>query len=217
MAVPASGSVSISDIRSAFPNINSNKLGDYKGVKWYKSDNSRGYFASGSNAYISMSAFRDTRYNSPVNPGGFTITSSQSWQIPLFNKLYVTLKAGDGGKSGDYGINGCYGNQLTPSSSGGSGTASSFGGYSSASGGAGGSGNGVFGAAGSTVNFTWDADANNSLLSHQYETVYLTVGTGGNGGSGGPNYGIIYGACYPLGNSSSGSAGAGGYISISWT
>ena len=220
--VPSSGAISIAQIKAAFPNINSNSLGDYRGVKWFRSDNSRGYFPSGGNAYVSMSAFYGTSGVSPAVPGGFTIGASQSWTIPMFNRLTITLKGGDGGKSGDYGIDGCNNNATTLSLAGGSGNPSIFSKtsgptYTSASGGTGGSGNGVFGSPGSTTTYVWDADTDSSVLSHQYENVTLTVGTGGSGGTGGINRYKSGTNCYFLPNSSSGSAGANGYITVSWT
>lgn len=221
MAVPSSGSVSISDLKAAFPSINSNSMSAYRGVKWYKSTNARGFFG---NPTISLSESYDTRPTSPVTPGTIgTIYSSTGWTIPLFNKLYVTIKGGNGGQAGYDGTSPFAGWQGGNGTAGG---ASYFGGYLGASGGAGGAGGaGNGGATGATTSLTWDADADPSLLVHQNEGITLTVGGGGGGGGGGQKwryadfpypYDSLDG-WYTDGNASGGSPGSGGYITISWT
>jgi hypothetical protein len=232
--VPSSGSVSVNDLKAAFPNINSNSLGDYKGVKWYKSDNSRGYFPSGANAYVSMNDFHDTRYNSPVVPGNLSVTGTRTWTIPLFNKLNIQLRGGDGGQGGNNGNwvkNGSV-VSISAGSPGSAGGSSSFSNYFSASGGSGGGVPSGSGGSGATTNNQWDADANSSLLSHQGETVTITIGGVGAGGAGGHNYGwyadyvcIPFNGCYwtdpywhDTGSNGDGSAGTtAGNAYISWT
>lgn len=123
--VPASGAISISALKAAFPNINSNRLSDYEGVKWYKSNNSRGYFPSGANAYISMSAFYDTRHVSPVVPGSQSFPSSTTFQLPLFNILTFTVWGGGGGGGGGAAMNSTWG-KGADGNSGSAGTASTI-------------------------------------------------------------------------------------------
>lgn len=224
MSVPASGPISINNLKSAFPGINSNSLSAYRGVKWYRSNNSRGFFG---NPTISMSEAFDTRPNSPVVPGGFTIYGTQGWTIPLFNKLSVTIKGGDGGQAGQYGSYVKDGSITgrTVSGNGGAGGSSFFGGYLGASGGAGGVGDAAGGGVGQTASLFWDADANTSLLSLQGQGLTLTVGAGGAGGGGGPNYFWRYfpppfqgaNGYYQDGSAGSGAGGAGGYITVSWS
>jgi len=224
MAVPASGPISITDLKAAFPGVNSNSLSAYRGVKWYKSNNYRGFFG---NPTISMSESFDTRPNSPVVPGSFTIYGSQGWTIPLFNKLSVTIKGGNGGQAGQYGFYVKDGSVTgrTVSGNGGGGGASYFGGYLGASGGGGGSGDLAGGGAGQTVSLYWDADANEGYLAYQGVGLTLTVGGGGGGGSGGQNYSYRYfpypyqglNGYYADGNAASGAGGGGGYVSVSWS
>lgn len=214
MAVPASGPISISDLKAAFPAINSNNLADYRGTKWYRSNNSRGFFG---NPTISMSESYDTRPTNPVTPGSATYYGTTSFTIPLFNTLSITCKGGDGGQAGGYGVNGCKGGN-TPSGDGGAGGTSYFGSYLSAGGGVGGSGNGVGGATGSTTSTAlYITDSNQSLVSIQGTTITIGVGGGGAGGSGGANTFLYYGYCVAGNPQPSGSAGAGGYVSVSWS
>lgn len=215
MAVPASGPISISDLKAAFPAINSNSLADYRGTKWYRSNNSRGFFG---NPTISMSESYDTRPTNPVTPGSATFYSSTSYVIPLFNTLSITCKGGNGGGAGVYGVDGCNGSTPTSSGSGGAGGTSYFSNYLSAGGGAGGTGNGGGGSAGATTSTTlYITDGNQSLVPIQGTTITVGVGGGGGGGSGGENK-FLYGPYCLNGNPQpNGTAGASGYVSISWS
>jgi hypothetical protein len=49
---PVSGQLALTDIKNAFPNINSNAVGDYRNVQWYRPDNSaNGVFSAGTIQY----------------------------------------------------------------------------------------------------------------------------------------------------------------------
>ena len=214
MSVPASGPISINNLKSAFPGINSNSLSAYRGVKWYRSNNSRGFFG---NPTISMSEAFDTRPNSPVVPGSATYYSSTSFTIPLFNSLSITCRGGDGGQAGAYGVNGCVGG-LTPSDNGGAGGTSFFGGYLAASGGAGGTGNAGSGSPGATTSTTlFITDSNQSNVSIQGTSVTIGVGGGGAGGRGGANTYILYGYCLNGAAQPNGASGNSGFVSVSWS
>lgn len=225
MAVPASGPISITDLKAAFPAINSNNLADYRGTKWYRSNNSRGLFG---NPTISMSESYDTRPTSPVVAGSATYYGSTPFTIPLFNTLSITCKGGDGGQAGGYGYWVKDGSitAVSSSSGGAAGGTSSFDGYLSASGGAGGGGNGGSGSSGATTSTSlYITDSNQSLVSIQGTTISIGVGGGGGGGGGGMNYSYKYfpapytylNGYYADGASYTGASGAGGYVSVSWS
>lgn len=220
MAVPASGPISINDLKTAFPAINSNNLAAYRGTKWYRSNNSRGFFG---NPTISMSESYDTRPTSPVVAGSATYYGSTNFTIPLFNTLSITCKGGDGGQAGSYGVyynGGPYNGTPTPSSGGGAGGTSYFGGYLSAGGGGGGGGNGGGGSAGATTSTAlYITDSNQSNVSIQGTTITIGVGGGGGGGGGGA---LLYWNTWisqyqNVGAAGSGASGAGGYVSVSWS
>lgn len=214
MAVPASGPISISDLKAAFPAINSNSLSAYRGTKWYRANNSRGIFG---NPTISISESYDTRPNSPVVAGSATYYSTTGFTIPLFNTLSITCKGGDGGQAGGWGANGCAGGN-TSSGGGGAGGTSYFGGYLSASGGAGGTGNGGGGSSGATTSTAlYITDSNQSNVSIQGTSITIGVGGGGAGGSGGANTFLYLGWCYSGNPQPDGASGAGGYVSVSWS
>lgn len=225
MAVPASGPISITDLKAAFPAINSNSLADYRGTKWYRSNNSRGFFG---NPTMSMSESYDTRPNSPVTPGSATYYGSISFTIPLFNTLSITCKGGDGGQAGAYGYwvkNGSI-TAVSGSSSGGAGGTSYFGSYLSAGGGAGGGGNSGGGSPGATTSTSLTiTDSNQTNVSIQGTTITIGVGGGGGGGQGGMNYAYrdfpypydYLDGYYEDGRAATGASGAGGYVSVSWS
>lgn len=100
MPLPNSGPISIQQINAEFGL--GNNLGAYRGVRWFKSDNSRGFFPSGANAFMSMSLFRGTRPTSPVVAGSQTYNpGTTSITLPaLFNTLTVEVYAGGGGGGG---------------------------------------------------------------------------------------------------------------------
>lgn len=216
--------ISIADLNAEFGLGNS--LAAYQNQRWYKSDNSRGYFSSG---VIKLDDFYGTRVNSPVVAGNVTITSSQNYTIPMFNNLTVTAVSGQGGQGG---INGnCAG-----AGSGASGGVSSLADYVQSSTGAGGAPNGNAGSSTSaSVSFSI-TDANQaSILARYGQVKYAGIGAGGAGGTTGYNtrssfvctsYNYYYGvpscsfgytAYYCDSATGGGSAGANGYVSVSWT
>lgn len=218
--VPASGAISMSDINSAFSLGNS--LNSYFSLRWYKSTNARGYLQSSGS--ISFSDFADTRSTSPVTAGSATYNSTQNIAFPMFNSLTVTVKGGNGGTNG-------IGGSCQAGGAGGAGGASSFGSYVSGAGGAGGGGTGT------TASTSWTiSDANQASILALYNTQAAgTVGSGGGGGATGYNS-RAYSVCYSEGwngyfwmclaaytayacdsATGSGSAGANGYISLTWS
>lgn len=240
MTLPTSGPISIGAINSEFGLGNS--IGTYRGVRWFKDDNSRGYFdgASGNMAPTDMSEFYGTRPSIPVSPvSNQSQTNGSTYTVPFYNTITVVVTGGAGGQAGAWGINGCASNTPTPSGGGGTGGASSFGSYVSCSGGAGGGGNAGGGAAGQSKTIVFDANANTVKIDGVIQngiypplkntTITCTVGSGGSGGGGGtnfalfqtgntgfPNYTPIY-TCYPIGNASNGANGAAGSVVLSLT
>lgn len=238
MTLPTSGPISISNLNAEFGLGNS--LSAYRGVRWYKDDNSRGFFdgASGNFAPTDMSEFYGTRPSIPVSPvSNQAQANGSTYTVPFYNTITVVVVGGTGGQAGTYGINGCTNNTPTPSGNGSTGGSSSFGSYVTSSGGAGGGGNGGAGAAGVSRTLVFDANANTVSINGVVQsgvtpplrntTISVTVGAGGNGGGGGanavlvqtgdsgfPNYTPTY-TCYPAGNAGSGSNGASGSVTLS--
>ena len=225
MTVPTS-SISMSDINSNFGFGNS--LGSYYNKRWYTDSNYRGYTpASGP---ISFSDFSGKRNSSPVASGSRTIYSTENFTIPLFNTFSVTVVGGQGGQAGQSG-------NYSSGGPGGQGGTTSFGSYVASAGGPGGAPSLGGGSYGMPQTLTWTVtDANqNSILSHQNETVYASIGGGGGGGGGGLDYvyqcactkycGCGWGCAYccetscawVFQNKAGGSGGAAGYITISWS
>lgn len=227
MTLPSGGNnppISIAELNAEFGLGNS--LGSYYGARWFKDNNSRGYFtASGP---IQLDDFYGTRVNSPVVSGSTTITSSQNYTIPMFNNFYVSVVAGQGGQGG---ING----NCASGGYGGQGGISYLTDYVQSTVGAGGApsgGGGTQPSASTSVSIT---DNNQNDVIAQYGAVkYAGVGAGGGGGATGYNlrsvfvcvsYAFFYGIPVCNGGYSynvcdtptgGGSAGANGYISISW-
>jgi hypothetical protein len=200
-------------------------LNTYRGVRWYRDTNARGYFSAGA---ISFSDFYGTRKNSPVVAGTSTYTSSQTINFPMFNNLTVTVVSGQGGQGG---INGnCAG-----AGAGGTGGATSFGGYVSAAAASGGSPSGGGGGQNSNTRSWAITDANQASIIALYgQGVSSTVGSGGGGGATGYNtrsenvcvqYAFYYGipVCtwlvtqyYCDSPAGGGAGGANGYIRLDW-
>ena len=240
MTLPTSGPISIGAINSEFGR--GNDLGTYRGVRWYKDDNSRGYFdgASGNFAPTDMSEFYGTRPSIPVSPvSNQSQANGSTYTVPFYNTITVVVTGGAGGQAGFYGVNGCSGNTPTPSGGGGAGGTSSFGSYVSSSGGSGGGGSGGGGSAGQTKTIIFDANANTVTINGVIQSgvypplkntsIACTVGAGGAGGGGGtnfaliqtgnsgfPNYTPIY-TCFAIGNAANGAAGAAGSVILSLT
>jgi hypothetical protein len=222
--LPASGQLSISQINAEFGRGNS--LGNYKGVKYYLANNRRGYFPSGSNAYVDISAFYSKRATSPVTPGSWTRSEygTYSFTVPMFNIMTITVTGAQGGQAGSNGyyFNGDNNGQVSEwggPAYGGNGSA--FGPYVSASGGSGGVTSSAGGQGGATSSLNWNVDSNSSLFNLYNQVISVTVGRGGGGGGGGMNklwrtdldpdrYVDWY-------RSGDGGEGAAGSVTISWT
>lgn len=219
MTLPTSGTLSLSAINAEF--ALGNNLGAYRGIRWYKDDNSRGYFdnnASGNGPPIDISEFYGTRKTIPVVPTGDVSYGNGSYfVVPFYNRLIINLQGGGGGQGGAVGYysQGYYNGVLTPGGSGGSGGTTSFGTWVSAGGGAGGGGGGNSGAAGGTASLIIDA-ATTPGAPLKGVQIYITVGSGGGGGGGGPIYSSTDGKYgYALaGYAASGSAGSAGYVTV---
>jgi hypothetical protein len=188
MTLPTSGPISIQQINSEFSL--GNNLNAYKGVRWFKADNSRGFFPSGANAFISMSEFRGTRKTSPVVSGSATYgAGTTSITLPsMFNTLTVDVRAGGGGGGGG-GYLKSYGEPYS-GSPGGSGGNSRFGNqgdvfYVTASAGGGGGG-GSSSAAGVFSGVPLLTDGTGATGSQGDN------GGGGGGGSGGAAIGSFF-------------------------
>ncbi len=238
MTLQTSGPISISDLNAEFGLGNS--LSAYRGVRWYKDDNSRGFFdgASGNFAPTDMSEFYGTRPSIPVSPvSNQAQTNGSTYTVPFYNTITVVVVGGAGGQAGTYGINGCTSNTPTPSGNGSAGNPSSFGSYITSSGGDGGGGNGGAGAAGVSRTLVFDANANTVSINGVVQSgvtpplrntnILVTLGSGGNGGAGGanaalfqtgdtgfPNYTPTY-SCFGIGSAGSGSNGANGSVTLS--
>jgi hypothetical protein len=226
MTLPTSGSLSLAQIKAEFSAINSNILSAYRGARWYKDDNTRGYFPSGaSTTAISMSLFYGTRSSITVTPSGPTSISSGSYTVPFYNKITFVIKGGDGGQKGPNGWNG-EGNYPTPGSDGGGGNSSYLYGYVTAGGGGGNGGTG------STATVVFDADAQTVTINGSVQSsitpptrnsiITYGIGSGGSGGRGGYNrvyrdfpypYDYLDG-WYNEDNGNYGANGASGYVTV---
>lgn len=239
MTLPSSGTISILNIYNeaqlsvSSPWYNRGfSLGAYRGVQWWQDNTATGFFSSGT---ISMSDFYSKRSTSPVTPGNQTITSSQSFTVPLYSTLTIITRGGGGGGAGGSG-------NTTSGSSGNSGGTSSFGGFNNAPGGSGGivnqnnasapagagsdgvpaGGNGGAangpgfqggkgGAGGKTTTVLTNPISGGSGPSVG-SSVFVTVGAGGTGGGGGS--GVVFTIIY---FSDSGASGGNGYVEIYWS
>jgi hypothetical protein len=211
----------MSDLSAAFSLPNN--LAAYYGARWFRENNSRGYFVSSGS--ISFSSFAGTRNTSPVSPGAAVYGASQNIPIPMFNNLTVTVKGGNGGTNGVPGN--CNGG-----GGGGAGGDSYLSGYVGAGGGGGGGGTGATASTSLSIN-----DSNQNDIVSRYGTQpYGQVGTGGNGGSTGyytrsqfictsiayyESFPYVactggYTAYYCDQQTGGGSGGAPGYIRLDW-
>lgn len=227
MTLPSSNNnppISLADLNTEFGrgfNLNA-----YRSTRWFKEDNSRGFFSAGT---IDLDDFYGTRVNSPVVAGSATLTraawNGKNYPFPMFNNLSVTAYSGSGGTSGNTG------NCEAPGA-GGTGGVSSFGTHAVTSTGAA----GPYGGSGSvaTATASWAiSDANQaSILALYGQGVAITAGAAGTAGGAGKNQGttttcnqyneatqcISLAYVYYCGDSTgAGSAGVPGYISLSWT
>lgn len=213
MTLPASGTL-VLGLTGGGNSINGefgygNDLGAYRGV----------YFGRGGLLLqfptppnlIGMDLF----YSSfKITPGSQTFNSTQSFVIPVYNTITITVQAGGGGNGGNAGYNGCI-SAATPGSSGGSGGNSSF--FTvGAGGGAGGPGTNGTGQPGQLVTQTFTNPVQGGTGPVSGSTATAIVGGGGGGGAGGPNAFLSGGNCFPSGNAPPGAAGAAGYITVTW-
>lgn len=105
MTLPTSGTLSLDAINTEF-NLGRN-LGAYRGVKWFRDDNSRGFFdnsATGNFPPIDFSEFYGKRKTIPVSPSDTTYYSSTTITVPFYNTITVTVVAGTSGGGGSAGL-----------------------------------------------------------------------------------------------------------------
>lgn len=206
MTLPTSGTLSLDAINTEF-NLGRN-LGAYRGVKWYKDDNSRGYFdnsATGNFPPIDFAEFYGKRKTIPISPTDTTYYSTQYITIPFYNTITIRLQGGSGGSGG--GAGNTWPSTYTAGNPGGGGGSSQFGTWVTAAGGAGGAGDSGGGAQpgqpGQYVEYVINADTtSNAPLKNA--SILVTIGGGGSAGTGGGNW--------PQG--SSGSGGSAGYVRV---
>lgn len=219
MTLPTSGTLSLNDIHTEF-NLGRN-LGAYRGVRWYKDNNSRGFFdnsSTGNFPPLDMSEFYGTRKTIPVVPTGDVSYGNGSYfTVPFYNTLTIKLQGGTGGQGGAVGYySGGYSNGvLTAGGNGSAGGTSSFGTWLSGGGGAGGGGGGNSGAAGTYATLIINAETTPGAPLKDTQ-IYIAVGSGGGGGGGGPIYVSTDGKfSYALaGYAAGGSAGSAGYVTV---
>jgi len=174
MTLPTTGTLTLAQINAEF-GLGTN-LYAYRGVKWYRDDNSRGYFdqAMGNNPPIDMLEFYGKRKTIPVVASGPTAQANGSYfSVPFYNKITIVVK---GGTNGGTGANGYYqggpnAGLPTGGSGGTAGGSSQFGSYGSA--GSGGT---------TTIVFNAESDPNAPLKGIP---ILNTVGAAGVGGKGG--------------------------------
>jgi hypothetical protein len=104
MTIKSSGSLSLQEIDTEFA-LGTN-LYAYRGIKWFKEDNTRGYFdqAMGNNPPIDMLEFyskKASRYVLPTIPVGqvTNYTSAGTYFFPVnffYNTLSIEVRGGDG-------------------------------------------------------------------------------------------------------------------------
>jgi hypothetical protein len=103
MTLPTSGTLSLDAINSEF-NLGRN-LAAYRGVKWYKDDNSRGYFdnsSTGNFPPIDFFEFYGTRKTITVTPETINPASTGYRTIQFYNTMSFNLATGTtGGTGGD--------------------------------------------------------------------------------------------------------------------
>jgi len=190
-----------------------NDMKSYLGVYYGKNGQEFRFPVSGNP--IDMNVFYGTY---KVAGGSVTISSTQSFTIPVYNNITITVNGGGGGLTGQPGYiqAPCSGaGSATPAQSGSPGGTSSFGGYVSAGGG--GSDQGGFT---SSQSFTNPVQGGSGPPSGN--SVPVTIGGGGAGGQGGcfiyqfvagqTNYGC---SCWSHYNT--GSTGANGSVTVSWS
>jgi len=226
MTLPASGPL-VLGLASGGNSINSefgygNDLGSYRGV-YYGLGGQEFRFPVSPNS-IAMNLFYSTY---KIVGGSRTFNSTQSFVIPVYNTITITVQGGQGGASGAPGYisSPCTGaGKFTSGSSGGYGSGSSFGGYLSAAGGAGGAGSASSsnpGQSGQVISTTYTNPVQGGSGPPSGTTVTVSIGGGGSGGGGGCLvYQLIVGTtnfgCACWNNAASGSGGAAGVVTVTW-
>lgn len=216
MALPASGYLLLGDDGGASGrSINyefgyGNDFASYRGV-YYGLGGGVAKFPTIGNS-IDANVF----YSSSRISSGSRYLGTGYWTVPTYNSIYAEVRGGNGGQAGFYGYNACVG-APTGSSGGKNGGTSSFGGYLSAGGGGGGGGSGGGGGTGTTNSNSWTNPVQGGGGPTSGTSIYITVGGGGGGGGGGPNCAYYGPYCLCPNNAASGSAGAAGYVYVSWS
>lgn len=173
MTLPTSGTLSMSAINTEF--ALGNNIGAYRGIRWYKDDNSRGYFdnnSTGNGPPTDFSEFYGTRKTIPVTYSDTTYTTNQYITIPFYNTIQVIVVAGTSGGGGGDGLayNWVTGQwQAAGGSPGSPGGTSAFGTYFSAT-------------SNNSSSGTIDANTNPTLKG---ASIQIQVGAYGPGGAGG--------------------------------
>lgn len=182
MTIKTSGTLSIAEINAEF-GLGTN-LYVYRGVQWFRDDNSRGFFdgATGNNPPIDIYEFYGKRKNIPVAVSDRGYSNGEYFTVPFYNRITIRVQAGSSGGNGSNGayIGGQFNGAQTGGSAGNPGGASSVGSYSS---GTGGGGNYVSGPYREYVINATDPGA--PLRGVPW---LVTVGGGGGGGAGGQNW-----------------------------
>lgn len=204
MPLPASGAISVNDVNTEF-GLGQN-LNVYRGELHGTTSGTAGVFSSSS---INLSDFYSKQ---KVTAGGPSSLSAGNYTIPIYRTITFTVKGGDGGGTGANGAysGGAFNGVATSGSAGGAGSATSVGSLVSGAGGGAGS-------TGTTTSVTLTNPALGGTGPASGSTVSVTIGSGGAGGQGGP---ILSwnGAQYVIvGYGATGSAGAAGTATVSWT
>lgn len=106
MTLPTSGTLSLDAINTEF-NLGRN-LAAYRGIKWYKDDNSRGYFdnsATGNFPPIDFAEFYGTRKTITVTPQTINPASTGYRTIDFYNTMTFYLTTGTTGANSGLGSN----------------------------------------------------------------------------------------------------------------
>ena len=204
MTLPTSGTLSLDAINTEF-SLGRN-LAAYRGIKWYKDDNSRGYFdnnSTGNGPPIDFSEFYGTRKTITVTVVNNQGQATGVYTVPFYNTLTFVLRTGTTGSTGGDGVNWYGGYNFGPvpgqaPTRGPYPTVLSWGGYSLQS---------ADGVDNAQVTVVFNAEAGivyyggsntGYPLPLRNTSITMTVGAGGPGGAGG------------AGNWSSGATGASG-------
>ena len=205
--IPTTGPIDMNMIDAEF--AKGKNLYAYRGIKWYRPDNTRGYFegASGNNPPIDFEEFRGKVRTLPITPTGNVGYGNGWFTFPNYNKITVTIQGGSGGTRGSDGYNGCN-YTVTGGGAGGQGGTTTFGVYGSASGGGSDTAGNV-----TVLVFNAETDPNAPKAG---VPVLITIGGGGGGGAGGANavVGQSDGKCYPAPAAARGADGSPGYLTI---